>query len=236
MHHRPWCSRRLKSVGTLCSVALYCKKTSPKILASWYHKIWYHVPKTTIITFTAVRTSNLNVYLLQTKIHFHTYKSTVPTLISNQITNYKEHRPSWEANRSSDNHEILSILEDSKVHHCPVFTKHATGPFPGPDEPAPCHTFLLQQNQFDHSNCNRSHTWSLSFRFSHWNPVCISMFSHECQCPIHIILNLIILSMFGKNHEAPHENFLHPPFFLPLVLKYSRQNHVLSESQFIFFP
>jgi hypothetical protein len=47
-----------------------------------------------------------------------------------------------------------------------------------------------------------SSKWSLSFRLSHQNPAHISLFSHACHMPCHLILlALICLMLFGKEYN-----------------------------------
>jgi len=58
--------------------------------------------------------------------------------------------------------------------------QRANGPYHESDESDARHTFLFHQNPFYHSIYTISPKWFLIFRFSHWNPVCTSMFSHAC--------------------------------------------------------
>jgi hypothetical protein len=95
-----------------------------------------------------------------------------------------EQSPSWEANSHPASQEVLCLVSSLKVHYC----AHKNPPlFPILSQINPVHTFIpcFPKLQYDttSSSVPKLSVWSLPFRFSNQNFVCISHLPHACCMP-----------------------------------------------------
>jgi hypothetical protein len=113
---------------------------------------------------------------------------------------------SWEANGFSAGQEITRILWKPKVHYHahnipPLTLIHLNQ----------IHTLLTYTRSFNFNivrpSMSRSSTWSLSFRFPHQNPVCISPLSHTGHMSRPVRL-LVAWSVQTHAVEEPQTNWL----------------------------
>jgi hypothetical protein len=112
-----------------------------------------------------------------------------------------EHSLSWEANSHSVGQGIPSLLWNSKVnyrvHKSPLLVPVLSQMNPVHNLP-PCfpktHYNILPST-------SRSSEWSLPFRFSNWNIVCISHLFHACYMSRHLILLDIITLIFSEVYK-----------------------------------
>jgi len=122
---------------------------------------------------------------------------------SHKLNNTMEQSPSWEANSHSASHEISGILWNPKVHYR-VHKRQLLIPILSQKNSV--HTFTPYFCKI-HSNIipsrPRSSKWSLLFRFSNQNYICIFHLPIRATSPAHLILlHLITLPMFDDAHKT----------------------------------
>jgi hypothetical protein len=98
-----------------------------------------------------------------------------------QLTNSMEYGPSWEANSYAASQEITCLQWNPKVHY---LVHNSQSLFPILSKMQPVHTFPSCVPKI-HININfqctpKSSKWSLPFRFSNQNSVCISYVFNAC--------------------------------------------------------
>jgi len=116
-------------------------------------------------------------------VNHSTFSPVTGLSMTNKLTKYVEQSRSWEANRDSTSQEISRLLWNSEVH----YRVHYGSPLvPILSQMNPVHTYLHYAPKI-HFNIILStpkfSEWSLPFRFSDQNVLCISYLSHLCYMP-----------------------------------------------------
>ena len=119
-----------------------------------------------------------------------------------KLTNFLEQSLSWNTTSSSASQEIPHILWKVDVHSC-VHKKRPVVPVLSHNDSVhtlPSYCFMILQFM------PASSKWSLSFRFSYKNPLCISHVFHTCNIPhpSHPVLFDYPYLVSSINHEGFH--------------------------------
>ena len=92
----------------------------------------------------------------------------------------------WSQNNFSWSQWPLAVYSTLRI--ITVFTTACHVTQCEPDESSPQPLILFFNTHFDVMPTSSSSKWSLSFRFPHQNPVCISLLPIHATCPSHLIL------------------------------------------------
>jgi len=134
-----------------------------------------------------------------------------PTELHSVLSNFLEQCPPWEANSQSASEEIPHTLWNPQVHY---HVHKSPSLVPVLSQMHPVHTlptyFPKIQTNIVLPFMPQSSKWSLPFRFSTQNIVCISHLSHPCYMPLPFHppwwrvqgMNLLIMQSFQASHPS----------------------------------